>query len=92
MCSNLYLFTVFTGRKFPTGIKPQGKEVQKKNSSNLFWIGFKSLLQKDCSLHLSVCFKSCLGEEEITETRYFPSLFIVLHALFKVPKGRKTQF
>ena len=34
--SNLYLFTVFTGRKFPLGIKPQGKEVQKKNCNNLF--------------------------------------------------------
>lgn len=33
-----------------------------------------------------------MAEEEIKETHYFLSLSIVLQALFKVPKGIKTQF
>lgn len=89
--SNLYLFTVFTGRKFPLGIKPQGKEVQKKNCNNLFQWDLKICSNK-------IVFFICqydstnLGEEEIKETHYFLSLSIVLQAFSKVPKGIKTQF
>lgn len=90
VCSSLYSFAVFTkGRKFPTGIKPQGKRVQKKKVTTYFEWDLKVCFNK---IVLFICRydSTSLGEEEIKETHYFLSLSIVLQAFFKVPKGIKN--
>lgn len=52
--SNLHVFTVYTGRKFTTVIKPQLKVIQTKNSNKLLWIGSKSASKRLFSSSVNV--------------------------------------